>query len=88
MPEAGGKRLASSFADMMAEVRRSIDAATAKVSDAVKELKVEIDGGADDAAKALRAEAAEVRKGFGQLLGNNPPAAAPLVTTDQQKTSE
>jgi hypothetical protein len=73
MPEAGGRRLASSFSGMMAEIRSEIDAATQKVADAVKELKAEISSGADGATKALQAEAAEVRKGFGELLGNNPP---------------
>lgn len=74
MPEAGGRRLASNFSSMMAEVRASIDGATRKVADAVKELKAEIETGAEEAAKALQSEAAEVRKGFGDLLGNNPPS--------------
>ena len=73
MPEAGGRKLATNFSGMMADVRKSIDEASQKVADAVKELKTEIESGATGAATALRAEAAEVRKGYAELLGNNPP---------------
>ena len=74
MPEVGGKQLASDFASMMADVRKEIDAAKANVTAAVLDLQHEIRNGANTAALALRAEAAEVRKGFSSVVGNNPPA--------------
>jgi hypothetical protein len=74
MPEIGGTKLANTFGSMMADVRKEIDAATATVADAVRELKTEITAGAQSAAKAIRSEAATVRSGYAELLGNNPPS--------------
>ena len=73
MPEVGGKKLAGEFSSMMAEVRHAINESKQLVRDAAKELTAEVTIGAQDAAKALRAEAAEVRKGYAELLGNQPP---------------
>ena len=73
MPEVGGKKLAGDFSGMMADLRKSVDAAKETVHSAVVELKTEIESGAASAVKALRDEANEVRKGFGELLGNGPP---------------
>jgi hypothetical protein len=73
MPEVGGKKLATDFSSMMADVRQSIEESKSLVAAAVAELKAEIATGAQGAAKALRAEAADVRKGYAELLGNNPP---------------
>ncbi len=72
MPEVGGRRLAGEFSSMMADVRKSIEESKQIVAAAVKELQQEVTEGAQDAAKALRNEAAEVRKGYAELLGNNP----------------
>lgn len=73
MPEIGGSKLASDFGSMMAGVRKSIDASKQVVEQAVTELKTEIEAGALAAAKAIRTEAATVRAGYAELLGNNPP---------------
>lgn len=73
MPEIGGKQLAADFSSMMAQVRASIEASKQTVAEAVKELQAEIEQGGNSAAKAIQAEAAEVRKGYAELLGNNPP---------------
>lgn len=95
MPEIGGSKLASDFGSMMAGVRKSIDASKQVVEQAVTELKTEIEAGALAAAKAIRTEAATVRAGYAELLGNNPPqvevqpnppagkAADPVVTLPQ-----
>jgi|FreactTroBogLake_1042271.scaffolds.fasta_scaffold80942_2 hypothetical protein len=74
MPEIGGKRLAADFSSMMADVRRSIETSKSTLAAAIKELQIEIEEGGAEAAKAIKAEAAEVRKGYEQLLGNNPPS--------------
>lgn len=75
MPEIGGKKLAADFSSMMATVRRSIDASKQTIADAVNELQTEIEQGGAEAAKAIKAEAAEVRKGYAELLGNAPPSS-------------
>lgn len=75
MPEIGGSKLASDFGSMMADVRKSIDASKQIVAQAVTELQAEITVGAQSAAKAIRTEAAAVRAGYAELLGNNPPQA-------------
>lgn len=74
MPEIGGKKLATDFGSMMADVRKSIDTAKETVAVAVRELQGEITTGAVNSAKAIRVEAAAVRAGFGELLGNGAPA--------------
>ncbi len=74
MPEVGGRQLAGEFSSMMADIRKSNEESKQLVAEAVKELQQEVTGGAADAAKALRNEAAEVRKGYAELLGNNPSA--------------
>lgn len=80
MPEAGGKKLATDFGSMMADVRKSIDAAKTSVQEAVRELKTEITSGATKVAKALRVEATAVRDGYAQLLGNAEQEVAPETT--------
>lgn len=74
MPEIGGTKLATDFASLMADVRKSIDESKALVTQAAAELKNEITQGAVAAAKAIRLEAATVRQGYSSLLGNAPPA--------------
>ena len=74
MPEIGGTKLAADFSSMMADVRKSIEASKSTLTAAIKELQTEIEQGGADAAKAIKAEAAEVRKGYSELLGNGPPA--------------
>lgn len=73
MPEIGGKKLATDFGSMMADVRKAIDDAKMTVAGAVHELKDEIATGARNSAKAIRIEATAVRDGFAQLLGNGAP---------------
>lgn len=73
MPEIGGKKLATDFGSMMADVRKAIDDAKITVAGAVHELKDEIATGARNSAKAIRIEATAVRDGFAQLLGNGAP---------------
>lgn len=87
MPEIGGKKLASDFASMMADVRKAIDESKQEVAGAVRELKSEITQGGKSAALAIRREAAAVREGYGALLGNGAeaedetlaPAATPAL---------
>lgn len=73
MPEIGGKKLAGELGAMLQDVRRLVDEVRLDVAGAATELASEIRGG-KDVAKALRAEAAEVRKAFSEVLGNQPPA--------------
>lgn len=73
MPEVGGKRLAGEFAGMLSDVRKAVDEIKLEVAGAVTELMTEIQAG-KSVAKAIRAEADEVRQAFGTVLGNAPPA--------------
>lgn len=90
MGELGGKKLATDFGSMMADVRKAIDAAKGTVADAVRELKGEITAGAVQSAKAIRAEATAVRAGYAELLGNaggqdDETETQPLTTADVGK---
>ena len=87
MPEVGGKRLAADFGAMLADLRRGLDEAKSGIGRAISELTSELESG-KEIEKAIRSEAAEVRKAFGEILGNNPPAepepqARPDPTGDQ-----
>lgn len=73
MPEVGGKRLAADFSAMLADLRKGIETAKAGIAGAIAELTSELESG-KEIEKAIRAETAEVRKAFGEVLGNNPPA--------------
>lgn len=73
MPEIGGSKLAGEFGGMLADVRRMMDEVKLDIGAAVTELATEIQAG-KDVAKAIRAEATEVRRAFGSVLGNAPPA--------------
>ena len=73
MPEVGGKRLAADFGAMLADLRRGLDEAKTGIAKAIGELTAEVQSG-KEIEKAIRSEAAEVRKAFGEILGNSPPA--------------
>lgn len=88
MPEIGGKKLATDFGSMMADVRKAIDDAKLTVAGAVHELKDEIATGARNSAKAIRIEATAVRDGFAQLLGNGAPVdEAETVTSTSSEAA-
>lgn len=76
MPEIGGKRLAGELGGMLADVRKMVDEAKLGLAGAVTELVTEIKSG-KEVERAIRAEAAEVRKAFGEVLGNAPPTDPP-----------
>jgi hypothetical protein len=82
MPEVGGKQLAANFGSMLGDLRKLVDEVKAEVGAAVTELADEVRSG-KDVAKAIRAEAAEVRKTFGDVLGNRPPGDPPDPTKPQ-----
>lgn len=82
MPEVGGKRLAADFGAMLADLRALVDEVKNDVGAAVQELAGEVRSG-KDVAKAIRAEAAEVRKTFGDVLGNRAPKDEPDPTKPQ-----
>lgn len=88
MPEIGGKKLATDFGSMMADVRKAIDDAKLTVAGAVHELKDEIAIGARNSAKAIRIEATAVRDGFAQLLGNGAPVDEAETVTSTSTSSE
>lgn len=75
MPEAGGKKLAGEFGGMLADVRKMIDEAKIGIAGAITELVTEVKAG-KQVERAIRDEAATVRKAFGEMLGNNPPETA------------
>lgn len=75
MPGAGGKKLAGEFSAMLAGVRKEIEGLQIETAAAVNELMEEVKL-AREVPKALRAEAAEMRKAFGEVLGNAPPEDA------------
>lgn len=83
MPEVGGKKLATEFGGMLAGVRKMVDEAKLGIAAAVTELVTEVKSG-KQVETALRAEAAEVRKAFGEVLGNAPPETETAST--EQKT--
>lgn len=82
MPEVGGGKLAGEFGGMMADVRRMIDETKLDIAAAVTELTTEVQAG-KQVAKAIRAEAAQVRQAFGSVLGNAAPDEANSETTQK-----
>lgn len=76
MPDVGGRKLAGEFGNMLAELRKTMDETKLEIAAAVTEVQSELATG-KEVAKALRAEADDVRQAFGAVLGNNPPDKAP-----------
>ncbi len=72
MPEVGGKSLAAEFAVMIADAKKEIEDTKTEVRTALTEFMNEARS-AKEAAKQLRAEAADMRQAFGAVLGNAPP---------------
>lgn len=72
MPEVGGRKLAGEFGEMLAGVRKMVDETKLGIASAVTALTTELQGG-KEIERQLLAEAAEVRKAFGEVLGNRPP---------------
>lgn len=72
MPEVGGKKFAGEFGVMLEGLRQDIAATRSGLAGAITELRTELQSG-KEIEKAIRSEAADVRKAFSEVLGNNPP---------------
>jgi uncharacterized protein YpuA (DUF1002 family) len=72
MAELGGKSLAGSMKDMLANARQQVSEAKLEIAAAVTEVVTEA-ANTKRAARGLREEAAAMREVNGDLLGNDPP---------------
>lgn len=69
MPEIGGKSLAGQLTAGLAGLKKELDALKTDAAGAVMEFQDELRNGREGV-KRLRSESAEVRKAFGEILGN------------------
>jgi hypothetical protein len=69
MPEVGGKSLASELRTGIAGLKRGVDELKLELAGAVSEFSVEMQNG-KEAAKRIRAEAADMRQAVSEILGN------------------
>lgn len=69
MPEIGGKSLADQVRVGLAGLKKDIDALKLDAAAALTELSVEVRNG-QEGVKRIRAETADVRNAFGEILGN------------------
>lgn len=76
MPEIGGKKLAGQFGDLLASLRKASEDAKTELAAAGAEFVTEV-ANVKKVTKTIRDETAEVRKAFGEILGNNPPEETP-----------
>lgn len=72
--EIGGKKLVTDFRSMIQnEVAKALEKGRAVIAEATGELTREIEENAAGAARLIRHEARQIREGFEDYLGNNPP---------------
>ena len=69
MPELGGKSLAADVRVGLAGLKKKLEALRLDAAGAVNELATEITNG-EEGVKRIRAETAEVKAAFAEILGN------------------
>jgi hypothetical protein len=73
MPDIGGKKFADDFRGALGSMRKVMDEVKLEIAGAVTEFHVEARGGGKAVVKQIRANTDEVKRGFQDLLGNEPP---------------
>lgn len=95
MPEMGGRRFAGTFSATMQVMRESVDKAISDASKGIQsatdELVGTIKSGGEKVRRAIVRESDEVRRSYGEMLGNDAETGekeAPLKTDTTPKTEE
>lgn len=87
MPEIGGKSLAGQLTAGLAGLKKELDALKTDAAGAVMEFQDELRNGREGV-KRLRSESAEVRKAFGEILGNEVASKTDETKAEDKATTE